>query len=135
MKRMVIFALLFSILFLISPSPAKALTATPTPPVVLVKTIDTSKFSPPSPDPAGITYIPSSGNLFVTDSEVDEMPIFAGKNIFEITPSGNLVNSFSTTAFSNEPTGISFDPLSNRYFISDDDKKHIFTVNPGTDNQ
>jgi hypothetical protein len=51
----------------------------------MVQTIDTSQFSPPSPDPAGITYLDSSNTLLVSDSEVNEMPIFTGDNLFEMT--------------------------------------------------
>jgi hypothetical protein len=42
---------------------------------VLVRIIETSLFSPPSPDPAGIVYLPSTGRLLVSDSEVNEMTI------------------------------------------------------------
>src|SRR5438093_6551680 len=54
----------------------------------LVHIIDTSQWSPPSPDPAGITYLPppwsASGHLLISDSEVDEMPpYFKGVNVFE----------------------------------------------------
>ena len=52
----------------------------------LVRTTRTSQFSPPSPDPSGLAYIPSSNTLLISDGEVDEMPqYFRGKNLFEAT--------------------------------------------------
>lgn len=38
----------------------------------LERTTDTSLYSPPSPDPAGLTYLPSSDTLLIGDSEVEE---------------------------------------------------------------
>ena len=62
----------------------------------LVQTIDTSQWSPPSPDPSGITYLPHRGTLLIADGEVNEMPIFTGDNLFEASLSGNLVDTLST---------------------------------------
>ncbi len=56
----------------------------------LVRTVATSTLSPPIPDPSGITYIPSRDRLLIADGEVDEMPIFQGSNLFEITRAGAL---------------------------------------------
>src|SRR3989338_3927196 len=105
----------------------------PVNPVSLIKTFDSSVFSPPSPDPAGITYLPAD-RLLISDSEADEMSIFAGINLFEISLEGNLLRTSNTVSFSHEPTGVSFDPQTNQYYFSDDDKDRIFTVNPGPDN-
>jgi hypothetical protein len=38
---------------------------------VLIQTIATSAWSPPSPDPSGIAYIPDSGDLLICDGEID----------------------------------------------------------------
>jgi uncharacterized protein YjiK len=99
----------------------------------LVQTIDTSLFSPPSPDPAGITYLNSSDTLLFSDSEVNEMAIFTGKNLFEMTHSGNLIDTLTTTSFSNEPTGVAYNPDNEHLFISDDNAREIFEVDPGPD--
>ena len=58
----------------------------------LVQTIDTWLYSPPSPDPAGVTYLSNAGTLLVSDSEVNEMSIFEGVNLFEIDTDGTLLN-------------------------------------------
>jgi DNA-binding beta-propeller fold protein YncE len=99
----------------------------------LVQTIDTSQFSPPSPDPAGIAYLAASNRLLMSDSEVDEMTIWNGANIFEMTLSGNLIRTTSTTSFSKEPTGVAYNPVNGHVFISDDSKKRIFEIDTGAD--
>jgi DNA-binding beta-propeller fold protein YncE len=100
----------------------------------LVRTIDTSRFSPPSPDPAGIAWDPEQDRLLVSDSEVNEMSIFAGKNWFETTRFGSLLRSRSTMDFSDEPTGVAIDRPGNRIFVSDDTgDDSIYTVELGAD--
>jgi hypothetical protein len=99
----------------------------------LVATTLTSAFDPPSPDPAGICYMPGSGALWITDSEVDEMPIYAGANVFETTLGGSLLNTANTLAFSNEPAGCTLNPGNQHLFYSDDVQKRVWEVNPGPD--
>jgi hypothetical protein len=96
-----------------------------------INTIDTSQFSPPSPDPSGITFLPSSNTLLISDSEVNEMVIFEGDNLFEVTLSGDLVNTYNTLIFSEEPTGLDFNPDNGHLFFSDDNQNMIFEVAPG----
>lgn len=101
-----------------------------------VRTIFTSQFSPPSPDPAGIVFLNSSNTFLISDSEVNEMPaLFTGDNLFEMAVAGNLVDTFTTMAFSDEPTGLDLNPANGHLFVSDDDNREIFEVNPGPDAQ
>jgi DNA-binding beta-propeller fold protein YncE len=100
----------------------------------LIRTIHTSGFSPPSPDPAGVAWDPSGDRLFVTDSEVNEMAIFTGDNFYETTRFGSVLRSRSTLDFSDEPTGIAIDRPGNRVFISDDTgTRRVYTVELGSD--
>jgi len=103
----------------------------------LVKTILSSTWSPSSPDPAGITYLSSEDKLLISDSEVNEMPLYQGVNLFKTTLLGDLVDTSNTLTFSNEPTGTAFksdpDPNKERLFISDDDVGKIFVLKPGAD--
>ncbi len=99
----------------------------------LVQVIDTSQFTPPSPDTAGIAYLSSSDTLLFSDSEVNEMPIFTGVNLFEMTLPGTLIDTFTTVSFSNEPTGVAYNPANEHIFISDDDDRRIYEVDPGPD--
>src|SRR5436853_6764507 len=62
----------------------------------LIQTIATSQWSPPSPDPMGITVLPN-GHLLVSDSEVEEcvsgnLPVYwHGDNRSEADTSGTLL--------------------------------------------
>ncbi len=106
-------------------------------PATLVHTIDTSNaaWNPSSPDPSGIDYWPLTGNLLISDSEVDEMPIFTGKNVYQTTTTGMLVSTCDTLAFSHEPSGLSTNTDNNHIFFSDDDGANdkVTEVNVGPD--
>jgi DNA-binding beta-propeller fold protein YncE len=102
----------------------------------LVQVIDTSAFTPPSPDAMGIAYIDAWDRLLMSDSEVNEIPsLFTGDNLFEIDhPGGTLHATASTIDFSNEPTGVAFDPVRGHIFISHDDSGgRLFVVDSGSD--
>src|SRR5215212_7433983 len=93
-------------------------------PSSLVNTIDTSRWSPASPDPSGLAYDSTSNRLLVADGEVDEMSIYKGVNYYESTLSGSVVKTTNTLGFSNEPVGLAFDS-GGRLFFSDDDQHKI----------
>jgi len=100
----------------------------------LVQTIDSSAFSPPSPDTSGAAYVSTTGTLFLADSEVNEIPaLFTGDNLFEIDLNGNLLDLFTTIDFSDEPTGIAYNPVNKHFYISDDVKKRVHELSPGPD--
>ncbi|MDH3675064.1 MAG: Ig-like domain-containing protein, partial [Anaerolineae bacterium] len=108
----------------------------------LVQTTATSLYASPSPDPAGVAYLNSTGTLLISDSEVNEIPaLFQGANLFETTLAGTLIVTSTTTGWSpinsKEPTGAAYksDPnLANaRLFISDDNKKEVFVAAAGAD--
>jgi hypothetical protein len=126
-----------SMVFAASPlfvSPAGA--DVPTVQATLERVTETSSFYPPSPDPAGITYVPDSNTLLICDSEVDEMPpYFTGINLFEVTLSGQLIGTATTLPFSHEPTGLAFDSLRRKIYISDDDWQRVFALDPGADGE
>ena len=115
----------------------QALAAATTDTATLIQTIDTSKWSPASPDPAGVTYRPSRDRLLVADSEVDERTGagYHGVNLWEITRNGNVTNTGTTVPFTNEPTGLGFDPGSDTLFVSTDVGNKIWVVRPGGDDR
>ena len=96
-------------------------------PSSLVNTIKTSQWSPASPDPSGIAYDSRANRLLVVDGEVDEMSIWKGANYYDATLAGDLVRTANTTAFSQEPVGVAFNPAG-RVFITDDNQDRIFEV-------
>jgi hypothetical protein len=92
-----------------------------------------------STDPAGITYHPPSGHLFISDSEIDEITaIWNCENIFEISLSGNQVfstfDSYNpggqlcppiTNHDNREPTGITFNEFDGFFYVADDGEHAI----------
>jgi hypothetical protein len=100
----------------------------------LLKTIATSAWSPPSPDPSGIAYDATNNSFLVADSEVEEMSLYAGTNLWT-TPRGALgaTGGANTTRFSKEPTGIALNPADRTLFVSDDDAARVNIVKPGPD--
>jgi hypothetical protein len=115
----------------------------------LVNTIDTAGFSPPSPDPSGLTYLPPPRNtLLLTDGEVEEtvnnITHFQGVNVWETTLGGNVVNTGNVSKvgyqgapppvpMTQEPVGVTWEPSTGHYFVSEDGGKRVYNVDPGAD--
>lgn len=101
----------------------------------LVRTVQTWQWSPSSPDPSGIAYLPSANRLVISDGEVDEIArlFTTKKNVFISSLSGSLQGTMSTIAYSKEPTGASYNPADGHLFYSDDSKRVIFEIAPGSD--
>lgn len=99
----------------------------------LENTTHTSAFNPESPDPAGIAYLAHKDRLLISDSEVNEMPIYKGANLFETSLTGNLENTGTTVPHSGEPTGVTYNPDNDHIFITDDVAKKVFEVYAGAD--
>ena len=72
-----------------------------------------------STDVAGIAYHPPSGHLYLADSEINELPLFNGDNIFETSLSGDQV--FNEIASGNtEPTGITYNEFDGFFYVTKD---------------
>ena len=115
---------------------AAATAAAPTVTATLVQAIATSAWSPGSPDPSGVVYLPGPDRLVVCDSEVEEVTGagYHGVNLWQTTRTGFVTDTGTTyPAFSKEPTGLGHDPVSNTLFISDDSAKRIWLDKPGGD--
>lgn len=92
-------------------------------------------WNPNSPDPAGIEFWPATGGLVISDSEVDEMPIYyQNVNVFFTTTSGVQNGTCDTSYFSKEPSGIALNTVNGRLFFANDDAAQITEVNVGPDN-
>lgn len=122
----------------LAPAPSGAITA----PIVtagLKQVIATSSFSPASPDPAGIVYLPDTDRLEIVDSEVDETTGagYQGVNLWQLTLGGNVTATGSTWTgganFSAEPTGLGHDALTDTHYVSDDSTHRIWSVRAGAD--
>lgn len=100
----------------------------------LVQNIDLAKKTPPSPDPSGITYLPATHHLLISDGEVDEIPtLFTGNNLYETTLTGDLTHVATTLPYSFEPTDLDRNPANGHIFIADDDRKRVFELTAGSD--
>ena len=96
-------------------------------------TVLTSSWVPPSPDPSGIAYDALNDRLVISDNEVDEMTIYAGKNVFETSRTGVLSRTTTTVGYSNEPTGVTLDAATRTFYITNDDADEIDVVSTGPD--
>jgi uncharacterized protein YjiK len=112
----------------------------------VVNTVDLGALAPPSPDPSGLAYLPTSNTLLMVDGEVEEtvdgVTHFQGANVWELTLGGSVVRTtnvsdVSPTVFpiSNEPVGVAFDPSSGHCYVSDDSQKRVTDLSPGADGQ
>ena len=114
---------------------AKADTVTAT----LVRTFNTSAWSPSAPDPAGVVRIPGSDAMVIADSEVDETTGagYHGVNVWIRTRTTDQhIRTFTTLAYTAEPTGLGFDPAgAGRLLITSDSGEKLFIVLPGGDGQ
>ncbi|HKE70733.1 MAG TPA: hypothetical protein VKB55_15845, partial [Nocardioidaceae bacterium] len=110
-------------------SAVAALAATGT----LIRTVATSAYNPPSPDPSGVTYLPGPDRLFIVDGEVNEMPIFQNVNFYRTTRAGVVDDTGVSLPWSEEPVGVGYNPGNNHLLVSDDDQKEIYDVAPGGD--
>jgi hypothetical protein len=99
----------------------------------VVRTVATSRFSPPSPDPSGITYLSSKGRLLIVDAEVEEMSIYRSVNLWETSLTGSVLRTGTTTRFTREPTGAAFDARDGTLWVSDDNTFRISNVKAGSD--
>ncbi len=101
------------------------------------KTIATSALNPPSPDSSGVAYDPRSDRLVMVDSEVEEMTIYAGVNLWTMTRTASVVSTATTVPRSVEPTGLGFalgaQPADDVLYVSDDDADKIWIYKRGAD--
>jgi hypothetical protein len=122
-------ALAASVLVTVGALPASA---EPVVQAQLVQTIDASAFNPPSPDPSGLTFLPS-GKLLMSDGEVDETPHWEKRNVWIFSVDGDVASTFRTTKYSSEPAGI--EATRKQLYIADDVKDAIFVVKRGRDHK
>jgi hypothetical protein len=93
----------------------------------------TSMWRTPSPDPTGLAYDPSRGRLFISDSEVDETPLWKHRNLFIVSRTGHLQAARKLTRVTVEPEDLAFDNGRRILFTVDDDHDLVFTIRAGPD--
>jgi Calx-beta domain len=109
-------------------------TPSPNPAVVAIHNTTLYKAGDPtgygSGDPSGLAYVPGLNLLFIADSEHDEAPYNSPTNLFAVRPDGTHVASYSLTSFCKEPTGLAYNPKNGCLYITDDDTRNVFWVDP-----
>lgn len=78
-----------------------------------------------STDVAGITYHSPSGHLYLADSEINELSLFNGDNIFEVSLSGDVVYR-EITSGNGEPTGIAYSEYDHYFYVTNDVTRKIY---------
>ena len=110
----------------------------------LVQVHDTTQYKAGDPtgygscDPSGLAYVPELNLLLMADLEHDESPFFSPTNLFSVrpgvkpdgTPDLPQVSSYSLTSFTKEPTGLAYNPYNHFLYITDDDARKVFWVDP-----
>lgn len=107
---------------------------------------------PRSPDPMGLAFLDGHTNsnytdhLLISDSEVNEIyppneAAFTGDNLFLTDLSGNLTQTLTTlfdegppAFYSDEPTGVAYNPVNRHLYFTDDNRNRIWEIDPGGDN-
>lgn len=108
--------------------------AVPTVAAELLQVTPTSEWHSPSPDPTGLTFIRSTGQLLVSDAEVDEIPrVWARGNLFFAARRGALIRRGSVLAASPEPEDIAWHDRSHTLYVVDDDRDRVYRVRAGGD--
>ncbi len=80
----------------------------------------------PSTDAAGLGYYPVTGNLVIADSEINELSVFTGDNIFEVSLSGDQLVRGAMSG-SSEPTGIVYSEFDQFFYVTNDDGDRTIT--------
>ncbi len=78
--------------------------------------------------------MPGPDRLLISDSEVDEMGLYRGSNLFTARRRGSGFGSGTLLPFDNkEPADLGLNPRNSTLFVSDDDRDRISRVRPGRD--
>jgi hypothetical protein len=95
-----------------------------------VKEIDTTaaNWDPFSPDPSGIAYAGSIGQLVVSDGEVEETGVnnypYNGINVWHVDPvtgaGDGIMDTTAGSPINKEPVGAAWDPVRDELYISRD---------------
>lgn len=112
----------------------------------VVRTTDMAVLSPPSPDPSGLHYRADRNRLIVVDGEVEEtvsgITHFQGADVWELGLTGSVIRTTNISKktptavpMTNEPTGIAYNPSNGHYYVTDDDARRVYDLNPGADGE
>ena len=98
-----------------------------------VRKSSTATWPMPSPAPTGLSYDAESKKLLVSDAEVDEGPLWQGRNLFVVTRKGDLRAARQLVGATNEAEGISWYRRRKVLFVAGDARTAIFRFGRGPD--
>jgi hypothetical protein len=98
-----------------------------------VRKSSTATWPTPSPAPTGLTYDAKSKKLLVSDAEVDEGPLWQGRNLFVVARKGDLRAARTLVNGTNEAEGISWYERRKVLFVAGDARTAIFRIGRGPD--
>ena len=98
-----------------------------------VRKSSTATWPTPSPAPTGLTYDAKSKRLLASDAEVDEGPLWRGRNLFVVARNGDLRATRRLVKATNEPEGISWYGRRKVLFVAGDGRTAIFRFGRGPD--
>jgi hypothetical protein len=98
-----------------------------------VRKSSTATWPTPSPAPTGLTYDATSKKLLVSDAEVDEGPLWHGRNLFVVARNGDLRAARTLVNATNEAEGISWYGRRKVLFVAVDARTAIFRFRCGPD--
>jgi hypothetical protein len=98
-----------------------------------VRKSSTATWPTPSPAPTGLTYDAESKKLLVSDAEVDEGPLWQGRNLFVVARHGHLRAARTLVNSMNEAEGISWYGRRKVLFVAGDARTAIFRFGRGPD--
>jgi sugar lactone lactonase YvrE len=99
----------------------------------VVRVTKTSRWSTPSPDPSGITYVPKEHRLLISDSGVDNTRVWKGRNLFLAGLKGHLRAARSLKKATRNPVGIAWNARAKALFVADDNADAIYRSTAGPD--
>jgi hypothetical protein len=98
-----------------------------------VRKSSTATWPTPSPAPTGLTYDAKSKKLLVSDAEVDEGPLWQGRNLFVVARNGDLRAARTLVNATNEAEGISWYERRKVLFVAVDGRTAILRFGCGPD--
>ncbi|MGA9597330.1 MAG: hypothetical protein WBV06_14310, partial [Acidimicrobiia bacterium] len=86
-----------------------------------------------APGPSGIAFNEDHGTLFVVDTDRNNYDAFdsdGGIDLWEMEPDGTVVATGALPT--EEPTGVDYDPATNRLFVTSDSPNRIYVIDLGS---
>jgi DNA-binding beta-propeller fold protein YncE len=101
--------------------------------LTLIDTIETDLWEIWAPGPSGVAYNADNDTMFVVDTDRNNYSEFDqdGIDLWEISLAGAVLRTGELPIA--EPTGIDYDPVGNRLFVTTDSPNQVMVIDIGAD--